>query len=68
MKIVRCKSGLRGWRSRLLEVYANFEDFCGWDHTYNIAKRLGYVSVFTAWRANPMIEGSVNPQDFRKVR
>jgi hypothetical protein len=68
MKSVQCKSGLRGWRERLRKVYANFEEFCGWDHVYNIAQRLGYKSATTAWRANPMIEGSVNPKDFRKVR
>ena len=68
MKAVQCKSGLRGWRERLRKVYGTFEEFCGWDHVYDTAKRLGYKSPQTAWRYNPMIEGSVLPRDFRKVR
>lgn len=65
---VKCKSGVMGWRNRLRKNYASFEEFEAYDATYNLAARLGYKSAKTAWRYNPMIEGSVNPSDFRKVR
>lgn len=65
---VKCKSGAMGWRMRLRKNYASLEEFEAYDSVYNLAKRLGYKSAKTAWRYNPMIEGSVNPSDFRKVR
>lgn len=65
---VRCQSGLSGWRTRLRNNYQSLEDFTGYDGHYALATRLGYASAASAWRANPVIEGSVNPSDFRKVR
>lgn len=64
---VKCKSGVTGWRNRLRKNYANFEEFEMYSEIYGISRRLGYKSAKTAWRANPMIEGSVNPDDLRKV-
>ena len=65
---VRCRSGLPGWRTRLQVNYSDFEEFWGYDSAHGIAQRLGYASPAAAWDANPVIEGSVNPADFRKVR
>lgn len=64
---VKCKSGIRGWRGRLKDQYENLGEFDRADTAYNLAKRLGYATAFAAWDANPLIEGSVNPGDYRKV-
>ena len=64
---VICKSGLRGWRCRLQENYADEADFAAYAETYGLHTRLGYKTIHGAWRANPIVEGSVEPSDFRKV-
>ena len=56
------------WKGRLQKQYANFEEFAEFDAIYNLAKRLGYDSAEEAWEANPIISGSVNPEDYRRVR
>lgn len=56
------------WRDRLHNVYADLEEFRGYCRLYNIHKRIGFRSVIAAWRANPLIEGSVNPQDLRRIK
>jgi len=68
MKQVRCRSGLRGWQGRIQEVYATFSEFADWCNNYNNHVRLGFGSPAEAWDANPMVQGSVNPADYRKVR
>ena len=65
---VRCQSGLMGWRTRLRN---NYKDFDEWEHYSNmrgLCHRLGYGNPLRAWNANPIIEGSTNPSDFRKVK
>ena len=66
---VRTKSGVQGWRCRLR---ANYDDslsqFQAYADAYNLVARLGYPNAEAAWKANPVIEGSVNPGDFRMVR
>jgi len=63
MKRYVCKSGINGWRAKLQHVYANYQEFCSYDSTYGIASRLGFSSCKVAWQANPIIHGSVNPED-----
>lgn len=65
---VICRSGEKGWQGRLKENYSSFEDFEGYDQLYNLAYKLGYKSAINAWNANPVVQGSTNPNDFRKVR
>lgn len=65
---VRCRSGRIGWRMRLRNVYASEQDFCAYSNIYNLAFRLGFDSAAAAWRCNPVVEGSTNPADFRKVK
>ncbi len=64
---VKLKSGARGWRGRLREVYVNESDLERYDSVYAILTRLGYKTVRGAWKANPMIEGGTNPGDFRRT-
>lgn len=69
MRTVKCSSGLMGWQSKLRKVYDNdFETFKYYCEIYSIDKRLGYKKPETAWKANPTIQGSVNPTDLKKVK
>ena len=65
---VICRSGLEGWRKRLRDNYENDPDtWVFWSNLYSLAARLGYKTDKAAWDANPLIEGSVDPRDFRLV-
>ena len=68
MKQVICKSGIKGWQCKLQTNYRSFEDFEAYCNIYNLHKRLGYNTPISAWYANPTIQGSTNPRDFRKVK
>ena len=66
---VKCKSGLMGWQARLRENYDNsFDQWEAYARVYGLTERLGYETPEEAWEANPVIQGSTNPSDFRKVR
>lgn len=67
MKQVKCKSGLTGWQCRLQENYKDFADFEHYSNLRDLHTRLGYITPQAAWDDNPVIQGSVNPSDFRKV-
>jgi hypothetical protein len=67
MKRVKCKSGITGWRCRLQKNYDSFEQFKYYAEMYALHTRLGYKTIKGAWLSDPMIEGSVIPEDFRKV-
>ena len=64
-KRVRTDSGLMGWKNNLQSGYENFEEFKSYSDTYGIAERLGFGSAEEAWEANPVVQGSVEPSDFR---
>lgn len=64
---ITAKSGITGWRCSLQENYLSSEEFEGYCETHGIHKRLGYKNPKTAWKKNPIIEGSTNPSDFRKT-
>jgi hypothetical protein len=56
------------WKDRLRRVYDNdFGQFEAYDSIYGIAKRLGFGSAQEAWEKNPVISGSVYPEDLRVV-
>lgn len=63
-----CLSGLRGWRARVRSIYSDADDMKRYDAVYSIAKRLGYESAEALWFDNPLIEGSVRPDDLRVVK
>ncbi len=67
MTQVITQSGLTGWRGKLQSSYANIQEFIEYDEIFNLAGRLGYDDPVKCWDNNPMIEGSVNPSDFRIV-
>lgn len=54
------------WRARLQDNYDNdFEMWMAYADMYGLAERLGFQSAEEAWDANPLIQGSVYPEDFR---
>lgn len=56
-----------GWRQRLRKLYDSLSEFRSYSSMYGIHRRLGYKSAAAAWKADPMIEGSVIPSDLRRV-
>lgn len=67
MKQVKCLSGLKGWQCHLQDNYNSFEDFESYSEIWGIAKKLGFENAEEAWKANPILQGSVNPMDLRVV-
>jgi hypothetical protein len=67
MSRVKCQSGSKGWQQKLQTVYSSFSEFANYCFMYNNHARLGFASPEEAWKANPIIQGSVNPTDYRKV-
>lgn len=67
MKQVRCRSGIKGWQAKLRDVYSNFSEFADYCFIYNNHVRLGFATPDEAWAANPVVQGSVLPSDYRRV-
>lgn len=67
IKNIITKSGARGWRSKLQDVYRDLTEFRAYCEIYGIHTRLGYRTVIGAWRNNPTIQGSIYPSDLRRV-
>lgn len=56
------------WVMRLQDTYdKDFEQFEGYCENYGLLPRLGFEDAQTAWDANPMIQGSTTPADFKVV-
>lgn len=55
------------WKSRIRKLYGSFEHWEAYDDTYGLAARLGFSSAKHAWSANPIVQGSLNPNDFKVV-
>ena len=65
---VKCRSGLTGEQSKLQTRYKNFEEFAGYSEIYGLHRRLKFRTARAAWNANPTIQSSVEPSDFRVVK
>jgi hypothetical protein len=68
MKTVTCKSGTKGWQSKLQKIYTTYDEFLSYCETYQIHLRLGFKSEENCWKQNPMVRGSVIPNDLEVVR
>ena len=64
---VICRSGIEGGQGRLQGNYDNFSEFKSFCETFGLHKKLGYKTSAACWKANPLIQWSVNPDDFRKI-
>lgn len=67
MRQVKCLSGLMGWQSKLRKVYSSKEEFLAYCDIYGNHRRLGFETPEEAWEANPLIQGSIDPSDYRKL-
>jgi hypothetical protein len=68
MKRVKCKSGIEGWQMRLKRVYVgNYAEWVHYAELRDLHTRLGYATPEEAWLANPVVQGSVIPEDYCKV-
>ncbi len=56
------------WKAKLQSNYKNLAEFKAYAETYGLHVRLGYNTPEEAWEANPLIQGSVKPEDFKKVK
>lgn len=65
---VKCRSGIIGWQDKLQNVYTDLEEFKSYCDNFQNHKRLGFKYPETAWKANPTIQGSTNPKDYRRVK
>ncbi len=52
------------WVMHVQESYPSLEELESYDEIYGIAKRCGFNSAKELWLADPLIKGSVNPEDF----
>ena len=66
MKVI-CLSGIEGWQKRLRSVYKSRDEFISYCEVYGNHRRLGFDSPESAWKANPIVQGSVIPSDYRKI-
>jgi len=55
------------WKDNLQDVYVDFEEFKSYSEVYNLHQRLGYDTPEDAWMDNPLVEGSVDPADYKKI-
>lgn len=56
------------WTAKLRDNYDNdFGQWKAYSDMYGLATRLGFESAEAAWDANPRIQGSVHPSDFKVV-
>jgi len=55
------------WTARLQDNYSDLKQWKSYSATYGLAKRLGFRSAKAAWDANPLIQGSTNPADYKVV-
>lgn len=56
-----------GWQGKLQANYSSFDQFEMLSEIYGLSRRLGYASATEAWEDNPLIQGSVKPEDLQKA-
>jgi hypothetical protein len=67
VKRVKCRSGLTGWQCRLRDNYKSCEEWEQYAELWGLYLKLGYKTPQSAWRANPVVQGSVSAADYCKV-
>lgn len=55
------------WTANLRKVYGSYESWRLHANVYGLTPRLGFDTARAAWDANPVIQGSTNPVDFKIV-
>ncbi len=54
-------------KTYLQKNYNSFEGFLSYSEMYGLHKRLGFETPEAAWRANPYIQVTTNPADYKVV-
>ena len=68
LKRVKCKSGIMGTQYRLQDGYENFTVWAYYADLRNLHVKLGFKTIKEAWDTNPLIQSSVNPSDYCRVK
>jgi len=55
------------YQCRLRHNCKDFEEFQNCSDIYGLAERLGFDSAREAWDANPVVQGSTIPSDYKIV-
>lgn len=55
------------WSGKLRRQYSSLAEFREYSETYGLTERLGFKSARAAWVANPTVQGSTDPRDFKVV-
>jgi len=55
------------WKNHLQNVYTDKGEWLRYDEIYGLSQRLGYDDPEQAWSENPLIQGSTNPEDYKRV-
>ena len=58
---------MKVWKDKLHDVYSSLDEFIGYCDIYDCHTRLGYKTPEDAWAENPLIQGSTDPKDYKKV-
>lgn len=66
-KEISKKKAVKVETGKLQEGYIDFEEFKQYSDTYGLAKRLGFATAEEAWEANPLIQFSADPKDYKIV-
>lgn len=53
------------WKDKLQNVYEDLEDLTSYE---GLAEGLGFENAEAAWEANPTIQGSTNPAEYKTVK
>ena len=53
------------WKGKLRRQYSSLAEFREYSETYGLAERLGFKSARAAWAANPTVQGSTDPRDYK---
>jgi hypothetical protein len=60
-------TGITGWQMRMKDNYSNFDEWNHYCDLYGLHLKLGFKAPKAAWDANPLMQGSVAPEDFCRV-
>lgn len=56
------------WKDKIQDVYDSLDELIAIDDTYHLSTRLGFKSAEELWDANPMVQGSTDPSDYKLAK
>jgi len=67
MRIKGRITGLSGWQRKLRTNYCKLVVWQAYCDIYGSHFKLGFKTPEAAWKANPVIQGTIDPRDFCRV-